>query len=85
MPITFAVVDDAGNTPADDPKLAAYKYVALLQYQGRRTSLTIQNGRYTVASAGLLSLTFYKASDDPTSVEYQAQIAPDIRRFFKGA
>lgn len=59
--IRFTVVDEAGNTPADDPKLEAYKYMAMLQYQGRRTALEIRDGRYTVASAGLASLTFYKS------------------------
>lgn len=58
--ITFAIVDESGNTPAVDPKLEAYKYMAMLQYQGHRTSLEVRDGRYTVASAGLLSLTFYK-------------------------
>jgi hypothetical protein len=57
----FAVVDDKGNTPAENPKLEAYKYMAMLQGQGRRTSLICDGERYTVQSAGLLPLTFYRS------------------------
>jgi hypothetical protein len=56
--ITFAVVAANGETPANDPKLEAYRYMAMLQSQGRRTSLVCDAGRYTVASAGLAPLTF---------------------------
>lgn len=56
----FAAVDANGNTPSDNPKLDAYKYLAMLQYRGRITSLEVSsNGCYTVKSAGLLPLTFY--------------------------
>lgn len=63
--ITFAVVDADGNTPADNPKLSAYKYMAMLQFQGKRTSLTCRDQRYTVESAGLAPMTFFKPDDRP--------------------
>jgi Mg-chelatase subunit ChlD len=56
--ITFAVVDADGNTPSDNPRLDAYRYMARLQYQGRTTSLVVTDGRYTVNSAGLAPMTF---------------------------
>lgn len=58
--MTFSVVDPDGNTPSSDPKLDAYQYMARLQFQGRLTSLVSNNGRYTVSSPGLLTMTFFK-------------------------
>lgn len=60
MGITFSIVDKDGRTPADDPKLAAYRYMARLQAQGISTRLVVQNGEYAVWSDCLMTLTFYK-------------------------
>lgn len=56
----FAVVAKDGSTPAVNPKLEAYKYMASLQMMGYRTSLTVQDGKYAVAAPGLLTLTYHK-------------------------
>lgn len=56
----FAVVASDGSTPAKDPKVAAYTYMADLQRQGYRTLLTVQDGKYSVAAPGLQTLTYYK-------------------------
>lgn len=60
--MTFSVVDDKGNTPSDNPKLAAYKYMAMLQFRGNQTSLEVSsNGCYTVKCAGVAPLTFFRS------------------------
>lgn len=56
----FAVVAADGSTPAKDPKIAAYSYMADLQRGGYVTSLTVQDGKYSVAAPGLQTLTYYK-------------------------
>lgn len=56
----FAVVASDGSTPAKDPKLAAYSYMADLQRMGYTTSLVSQDGKFSVAAAGLQTLTFHK-------------------------
>lgn len=56
----FAVVASDGSTPAKDPKLAAYGYMADLQRMGYTTSLVSQDGKFSVAAAGLQTLTFHK-------------------------
>lgn len=56
----FAVVGPDGSTPSKDPKLAAYKYMADLQRGGYTTSLTVQDGKYSVAAPGLQTLTYFK-------------------------
>jgi hypothetical protein len=61
MPMSFSIVSSDGSTPVENPKLAAYHYMARLQYQGRLTSLVSDNGRYSVASPGLETLIFYKS------------------------
>ncbi len=66
MKTTFQVIDNAGKhgptTYHEDPKLAAYAYMARLQYGGRTTSLTChEDGCYTVESAGLMTCTFQSA------------------------
>ena len=61
MAYTFTAVDQDGRLPAEDPKLEAYKYMALLQYQGRLTSTTFhEDDSVSVASPGLMTFTFYK-------------------------
>ena len=54
----FAAVADNGETPSDNPKLDAYKYMAMLQRQGRQTSLVVSDGKYKVESVGLAPLVF---------------------------
>ena len=58
MSITFSVIDRDGRTPAENPRIAAYAYLARLQSQGRGYSLTSYNGEFTVESPGLMTLTF---------------------------
>lgn len=61
----FAVVASDGSTPAKEPKLAAYNYMADLQRMGYTTSLTVRDEhgfdkRYSVAAPGLQTLTFFR-------------------------
>lgn len=58
MSAMFQVVEADGIVRTSSPKIDAYKYMAMLQRQGRTTSLTVQDGRYTVESAGLMAMTF---------------------------
>ena len=61
----FAVVEANGRTPAGNPQLAAYQYMAHLLSQGRAYRLTVYDygkggSEYTVESPGLMAFTFYK-------------------------
>ena len=56
----FAVIGPNGEVPAVEPKLAAYRYMAQCQLMGYRTSLTVQDGKYSVAAPGLLTLTYFR-------------------------
>jgi hypothetical protein len=47
------------TTYHEDPKIEAYKYAAMLQSQGYKTSMTFhEDGHITVESHGLMSQTF---------------------------
>jgi hypothetical protein len=56
----FAVVASDGSTPAKEPKLAAYNYMADLQRMGYTTSLVSSDGKFSVAAPGLQTLTFFR-------------------------
>ena len=52
-------IDSDNRTIVKDPKVEAYKYMAFLANVLRlRYSLTVEDGKYTVESAGLMPLTF---------------------------
>lgn len=58
MGMTLSIVEKDGSTPSMDPKLDAYRYLARLRAQGRETCLTVEDGTFAVASAGLVTLKF---------------------------
>jgi hypothetical protein len=64
MITNFTVVERNPRYPGltgeyDDPKIESYKYIAMLQAQGRTTSTTVRaDGSITVESAGLEPMTF---------------------------
>jgi len=59
----FSTIDANNRTFVENPKLEAYKYMAYLANVLRLTySLKVEDGRYTVESAGLMPLTFCAAS-----------------------